>query len=281
MIGADHAHVAVLARAIGENALAGFFVALVVLLLAVAGITRAGQGYALRAAQSAKSAQSSLLPAAFLIRSLIAGFALLVGAAAVFALIFALIASEIGVGEDLPIFDQALSDAIHDSVAPGVLRIFGMLTHLGDTATLTALCVAVAVFLLVRQKRWLALGWVLAIVGNSLLNTTLKRVFERIRPVHDQTLAVAQGWSFPSGHTSGSVVAYGMLAYVVARTTPPKWHLPAILVAAAVAFSVGCSRVFIQVHFASDVAAGFVSGSAWLAVCIASIELTRFYRRRR
>ena len=275
MTGFDPAHLVATATAIGENALAVFFVALFILLLAVAGVTRAGKGYALR--RAAQSAKSSLPPAAFLIRALIVGFALLAGAAA----IFAMIASEIGVGEELPIFDQALSDAIRRSVPPGILRGFGMLTHVGDVATLTVLCIVVAIILLSRKKRSLAFGWVLAIIGNSLLNFTLKHVFERVRPVHVQTLAFAQGWSFPSGHTSGSVVTYGMLAYVVVRTTSPEWHLPAILVAAAIAFSVGCSRVFVQVHFPSDVAAGFVSGSAWLGVCIASIELTRFYRRSR
>ena len=59
-----------------------------------------------------------------------------------------------------------------------------------------------------------------------------------------------------------------------------RWHLALTLAAVALAFSIGASRMFLRVHFASDVIAGFASGIAWLAVCIASIELTRWYRRR-
>jgi undecaprenyl-diphosphatase len=117
---------------------------------------------------------------------------------------------------------------------------------------------------------------VLAVAGNGVLNTTLKQVFERVRPVHDDGLVMAHGFSFPSGHSSGAVVLYGMLAYVLCRFVPPRGHLPLVLAAVALAFSVGVSRVFLRVHFASDVLAGFASGTAWLVVCIASIELTRW-----
>ena len=72
-----------------------------------------------------------------------------------------------------------------------------------------------------------------------------------------------------------------MLAYVLLRTLPRAWHLPAVLAASAIAFSVGASRVFLQAHFATDVVAGFASGSAWLVACIVSAEATRHYRRSR
>jgi len=101
-----------------------------------------------------------------------------------------------------------------------------------------------------------------------------------VRPLHDDGIVLAHGFSFPSGHSSGAVVAYGMLAYVAMRFVPVRWHLALVLCAVALAFSIGASRVFLRVHFASDVIAGFASGSAWLAVCIGSIELTHWYRRR-
>ena len=71
-----------------------------------------------------------------------------------------------------------------------------------------------------------------------------------------------------------------MLAYVAVRLLPERWELPAVLVAAGLAFSIGCSRVFLQVHWASDVLAGLASGSAWLVVCVVSIEMLRRYRRK-
>ncbi|HEX6362478.1 MAG TPA: phosphatase PAP2 family protein [Albitalea sp.] len=155
-----------------------------------------------------------------------------------------------------------------------------MLTRLADTATLVALGAFVAFLLVVRGRHWLALAWTVALCGNGLLNLSLKALFQRVRPLHDDGLVLASGFSFPSGHSSGSVVAYGMLAYLALRFVAPRWHLPVVLLAAALAFTIGASRAFLRVHFASDVVAGFASGIAWLAVCITSIELTRAYRRR-
>ena len=90
----------------------------------------------------------------------------------------------------------------------------------------------------------------------------------------------AGGYSFPSGHTSGSLVVYGMLAYLCLRLLPPRWHLASVLLASALAFSIGWSRVILQVHWASDVVAGFAFGVAWLTVSIAAIEVTRRMSRR-
>jgi membrane-associated phospholipid phosphatase len=98
--------------------------------------------------------------------------------------------------------------------------------------------------------------------------------------VHDNGLVSEMGFSFPSGHTAGATVAYGMLAYLALRVLPSRWHVPAVMLASALAFTIGSSRVFLQVHFASDVLAGFAWGAAWLAVCVLSVELSRRWRLR-
>jgi len=202
------------------------------------------------------------------------------GAIVLGAWVFAEIAEKLEAGPALGAADQALADALHTSVPPAALQAFAWLTRLANTETLTVLCIAVAAALAIVGRRWLAIGWVAAVAGNALLNITLKQVFARVRPLHDDGIVLAHGFSFPSGHSSGAVVAYGMLAYVAMRFVPVRWHLALVLGAVALAFSIGASRVFLRVHFASDVIAGFASGSAWLAVCIGSIELTHWYRRR-
>ena len=203
------------------------------------------------------------------------------GAIVLGAWVFSEIAEALHAQAALGAADQALADAIRMHTPMAALQTFAALTRLADTATLATLGVAVTLALLWQRQRGLALGWVAAIGGNALLNVALKQVFARVRPVHDDGLVFAQGFSFPSGHSSGAVVACGMLAFLALHWLPRRWHLAAILVAVALAFSIGASRMFLRVHFASDVLAGFASGSAWLAVCIASIELTRWYRRRR
>jgi len=206
---------------------------------------------------------------------LAAGFVILVGAAAGFAEI----AEQIGPGGDVARFDEAFAAAIAATLAAPTRHFFAGVTRLGDPLTLIALALAVGAVLVVRGRRRLAFAWILALAGNAMLNGALKRIFERVRPVHEPGFVAAPGWSFPSGHSSGSVVAYGLLAYLLLRALPARWHLPVVLMTAGLAFTIGSSRVFVQVHFASDVVAGFLSGGAWLVVCILGFEFARHRRR--
>jgi membrane-associated phospholipid phosphatase len=227
---------------------------------------------------------SPLPPGAYLLIRLALGFAIVVAAAAIFSETAEVLGSSADArraGE----LDQAFSNAVRRGIGPAAFQFFSNVTHLADTTTLTALSIAGALTLLWLRRRWLALAFVAAIAGNALLNVSLKSIFERARPLHDPTEELVRGFSFPSGHSSGAVVAYGMLAYVLIRCLSPahaaRFGLPLVLAATALAFTIGCSRVFIQAHFATDVLAGFASGSAWLVVCIGSAEWLRHYRQAR
>lgn len=262
---------AALVQTLGAHALPLFALLLALLLSVTAAMWWLARRYAL------PRETSTLRPGVYLVIRLAAGFATLVSGAA----LFAAIAEELGDGERAGQLDQIFSDTVREHTPGWAVHAFAWITRLGDTATLSVLCLVVAAALLLRGRRWLALAWVLAISGHALLNTTLKALFARTRPLHEGGLIQADGWSFPSGHSSGAVVVYGMLAYVLLRSLAPtlarRASLPLVLLAAATAFSVGCSRIFLQVHFATDVLAGFASGTAWLAICVASIELSRQY----
>ncbi|MDB5818429.1 MAG: hypothetical protein JWQ11_2069 [Rhizobacter sp.] len=257
-------------QAAGEHALIGFVVVLPLLLLAVSGVWWTFGRYAV------PREQSRLPPAAFLAMHLGAGFAVLIGA----AYVFAEIAEELGGDEVMGRLDQAFTDGVRSVISPAKLRLFALLTHVGDPMVLGAIGVVVAVLLLRRHRRWLAGAYLATLAGQGLLNLSLKHIFARVRPIHDNGISIAEGFSFPSGHTSGSIVTYGMLAYIAVRLLPRPWQLPAVLVCTTLAYTAACSRLFLQVHFASDVVAGFASGIAWLSICILSIELTRMYWRR-
>ena len=265
------ATLAAAAQAFGRDALTWFFAALLALLVAIGLLG----GVLLRHARPDNATRLTSL-SGFAVR-LGVGFGIIVAA----ALVFATLAEAVEAGKVLGRLDHILSAAVRQGTPERAVQVFAWLTHLGDPATLAIVCIVVAVALLARGEFTLAAGWIVALAGNAALNRILKSVFERVRPVHDQAVAFADGWSFPSGHSSGSVVAYGMLAYVVIRTLPRPWHLPAMLLAAALAFVTGCSRIFLQVHYATDVVAGFASGTAWLAICIGSLEMASHYRRRR
>lgn len=249
----------------GSHALLWFFAGLALVLLGVMLTVWLLQRYPVQHVNGHHSL-------AVLLARFAVGFAIIVGCAA----IFAGLADEIGIEEELAKLDASFTRAVVQSTPAMAITTFSAITHLADTAVLIAIGVIVALVLLWLRQRWLALGWIMAVAGNSLLNPSLKAVFERVRPLDAHGLPLTTGWSFPSGHASGAVVVYGMLSYVLVRNTPRAWHLPIILLAAILAFSTGWSRIFLQYHYASDVLAGFASGSAWLAVCISTMEALRW-----
>lgn len=256
---------------IGQNALP-LFLALLVLLLA----TTVAVWRALR--HSARHRRQAALPPALALRPRSEfGIAIVLIGAGVFAALAAQLAAA-----GMPDWSaQAFTEVLRAGTPVPALQVFAALTHLGDTTTLAALCVAIALVLIALERRRLAIGWVLVVAGNGLLIKALKQAFSRVRPLNSEGFVPEPGFSFPSGHSSGSAVAYGMLAYLALHLLPIRWHLPSLLVAVALAFTVGASRLFLGVHFASDVIAGFASGIAWLALCITSIEYVRWRDRQR
>ena len=182
--------------------------------------------------------------------------------------IFATLTTALSTGDGLRAADLAFANAVHASLPAAALPPFAALTHLADTATLTGLSITMALLMAAVRQPALAVGWALALAGNGVLNRSLKALIGRARPP-DQVAAWAEaGFSFPSGHSSGAVVACGLLAYTVLRLLPARWHAAVLAAAVALAWSIGASRVFLGVHFASDVLAGFVSGGLWLLLCI-------------
>ena len=261
-------------QALASHALAAFGIALLLLLCTVWGVWRLVQRYGVY------RETSRFAPLAYLVAYLALGFGLIIGAAA----LFAEIAENLGDGRKLGQLDLLFSDTLQATLPDAAVRVFTVLTHLGDPVTLIALSLAGLLALLWQRRYGLCVGWVLATGGNAVLNPVLKSIFKRARPLHESGQAFASGWSFPSGHASSSVVVYGMLAYVLVRWLPARYaiaRLPVVIAAAALAFTVGCIRVLIRVHFPSDVLAGFASGTVWLAVCIAAIEAARYHHLRR
>lgn len=202
----------------------------------------------------------------------IVGFVLAAGA----IVLFFELADEIGVGESLAEFDVALSAALRAHLSLETLRAFSIITRLGDSAVLFAIGVVVFAVLAVARHRLLAAAWVVTTLSGAVLNRILKAIFERSRPLHDHGLVAEGSWSFPSGHASGSMLVYGLLAYVVVRNTPPVWHIPVALASIALILFVGSSRVLLQVHYLSDVLAGYASATVWVAICIAALEAVRW-----
>ncbi|WAI82988.1 MULTISPECIES: phosphatase PAP2 family protein [Achromobacter] len=169
-------------------------------------------------------------------------------------------------------FDGALANALSMSMDASLLWLLSWFTYLGDRTFLTVLGVAMTLYLL--WTGWWRLAAFCAITTGlgGALNWVLKHTFERVRPEHDHGFVAATGWSFPSGHASAAMAVYGTACYLVWRLAPAPWRWPCVAGAAALIMAIGLSRILLQVHFASDVTAGFAVTLAWLAVCVAMAE---------
>ena len=188
---------------------------------------------------------------------------------------FVEIAEETRAEEDLGQFDVALSAALSQHASDLQLRIFAVLTDLGDKLVLIPLVTVVALLLLWKRRWFVASAWVVATAGGGLLNIALKDLFERSRPEYLHTFATAHGWSFPSGHSSGAFIVYGLLGYLAVLHTPKSFHIPAAALAMTLVVYVGLSRVILQVHYFSDVLGGYALGASWVAAWIAGLEVLR------
>jgi undecaprenyl-diphosphatase len=160
--------------------------------------------------------------------------------------------------------------------SPRLTDFLIVITHIGDGRTLAVFGLMVAGALFWRRHHLLALVWCASLMG-GVLNQLLKQVFVRDRPPHP--LIGTHGYSFPSGHTTGSIVVYGMLAYLLLIAVRRRWL--GITLAAGLGVLIvliGFSRIYLGAHWISDVVGGFCVGLVWLGCCIAAIERVR--RRR-
>jgi membrane-associated phospholipid phosphatase len=189
--------------------------------------------------------------------------------------IAAVIAVEVREQAGLTVFDAQLATDLRANMPRPILHAIAWLTQLGNPIVLAFVTAIVTVVLAVRRHRRLAVIWLCALAGTALINNGLKAWFQRERPMHDHGFVIEHSYSFPSGHASGSMVFYGMLAYVLLVLCPARFHRRIVAGAVVVITLVGVSRILLQVHYFSDVMAGYATGLAWLTLCAGSAEYFR------
>lgn len=141
-------------------------------------------------------------------------------------------------------------------------------TALGGTAMLTLVTLIAAGYLLAARKAATAGFVVVAVAGGSLLNVAMKSGFDRARPDLVAHLVQVRSASFPSGHAMNSAVVYLTLAALIARAVPGR-RLKLFVVAVGIGLTllVGSSRVFLGVHWPTDVLGGWAVGASWAMLC--------------
>src|SRR6266478_381658 len=157
-------------------------------------------------------------------------------------------------------------------------QVFRAISALGSQWVFVPLGLAVTVFLVIRKEGLLLEGWLLAFVGGFLLNNVLKSAIRRPRPLPGAGLY--HSWSFPSGHAMVSLIAYGMLAYllIVLGTRNRRTQIGIVAWVALLVLAIGFSRLYLGAHYFSDVVGGYAAGMLWLSACISGLEVARRWR---
>jgi undecaprenyl-diphosphatase len=158
--------------------------------------------------------------------------------------------------------DLFLLERLRERRSPRITRVMRVLTRLGSVEVLTPLATAVTLTLWARRQRREALFLGLTASGATLMNQGLKLLFARTRPDSALHLSRTAGFAFPSGHSMASAAIYSALATVI-RTRHPELGALASAASGFCVLAVGASRVYLYVHYPSDVAIGWILGLAW------------------
>ncbi len=200
-------------------------------------------------------------------------------AIAVLALfLFAWIADSV-VDQHTRAFDDAVRSAVHHFASPSVTRAMFAITYMGGNGLVIAAFIILLVFIYFRWRR--AAAWlVVTLAGALVLDLSLKFAFHRIRPTPFFG-QLPPTYSFPSGHALFSFCFYGVLAGLLAgriRSLPLRiliWTCAALLV-----FAIGISRIYLGVHYPSDVVGGYLTATIWVATMV-SLDRLRLHRKSR
>ena len=224
--------------------------------------------------------------AATLVTSLHAalGLVIIVGALVAFAGVwgFVEVAQAVGAGGALQRFDNAIMVWIAEHRMPLLEAFLIESTVLGSWVVIAIVIGTAAVFLETAQRRWSVILLFASSAGGIVITQMLKLGFDRERPQLFEWADHVVTSSFPSGHAASAAIAYGTIAYLAARLhrhAVTRWAI--LIIAAVMILLVAVSRLYLGVHHPSDVIAGLLIGTAWAAFCMAALEATQRYARRR
>ncbi len=189
------------------------------------------------------------------------------------------ISEDVGNHKPLTLVDMRLSNWLHSHRTPSLTRAMFASTFFGSTGAVTCIAVAFGLYLIWRRRfHWLAVV-VSTVFGGMLLNKLLKFAFQRPRPFFADPILTLTDYSFPSGHTMMATALYGVLAaYLLTRSTDWRWRVLIVVAAALMIGLVAFSRIYLGVHYLSDVLGAMAEGFAWLSLCLTLMYWVRQQR---
>ncbi|WP_339842246.1 phosphatase PAP2 family protein [uncultured Maribacter sp.] len=182
--------------------------------------------------------------------------------------------------EVLANYDSAITDYVISYRSPTLTSYFKFVTNVGDTY---GYLIVLGVFLVVSLfvfKRWKYVAQATLVLALATVsNMILKRFIDRARPGIEHLVSV-ETLSYPSGHAMSAMAFYGFLIFLVTKFKIQKViKYVLIIVLVLLILSIGISRIYLGVHFPSDVAGGFIAGFIWVVFCVLIFDLIELFRR--
>lgn len=190
-------------------------------------------------------------------------------------LVFIMISEDV-INRELSAFDNDIYRFVAGFIGEDMTDFMTFLSYCGSGPVLVIITL-VLIIAVHRSKKYAFYGWMAGanLVAGTILNTAFKMLFHRERPDILRLIDIT-GFSFPSGHSMIGLCFYGFLAYIFWANMKSRWRYLPAAAAAILIVSIGISRIYLGVHYASDVIGGFSAGLAWLAVFIT--VSSRIYR---
>jgi membrane-associated phospholipid phosphatase len=191
-------------------------------------------------------------------------------------LLFLVIAFAVALSGAVTAIDANVGSWFHLRATPLFTGVMATVSFFGAPTTLTVVVAATCLVLLCQRRYADAATISIVVLGGNVLNFCLKHLVHRARPVFDDPVFSLPSYSFPSGHAMASTVFWGLLA-IYASVHSQRRHAghAGIAVAALMVALVCLSRVYLGLHYVSDVAAGVAEGVAWLALSLVALRFIR------
>jgi len=192
---------------------------------------------------------------------------------------FGEIAEDVSHGDPIVQVDRHVAVWFHQHASPTITQVARTISFFGSVGWLTAVSLGVALFL-VSRRDWLNASLVaLVMLGGSTLNVVLKHFFHRERPVLESPLVTLSSYGFPSGHTMGATLLYGLLALLAWKNLRNRAARLACAVGACFwILLIGFTRIYLGAHYLTDVLGALAAGLFWLVFCWTAFETLRWRR---
>lgn len=205
--------------------------------------------------------------------TLLVCFALFLGA----AIGFGALADEVREGDTASV-DQTILRSINERASPELDGVFLVVTEIGGVIGISVITLAALIFLLVKRYYKQATIVFASVAGATLVNIVLKTMFARTRPDLWEQLITETSYSFPSGHAMLSSVVAAVLVALFWRT---RYRIAAIVAGLLFMLSISFSRLYLGVHYPTDVLGGWLVGIAWVIIVVSMVDGWLFRRARR